>query len=804
MNQHRRDWLGCTLAGALGTLWGPASAMTSPLDPARADSPWPAFHTAPLEAALRAQIEAQALPGVVVLVGDAGGVRWRWAAGERARRPAPEPMTADTVFDLASLTKVVATTTAVLQLIERGALRADDPVARHWSAFAQAGKHNVTVAQVLAHSSGLPAGWPDRRRPRSAAALWHALASMALRQPPGQTREYSDLGFLALGRVVEHVSGLTLDTYTRRHITNPLGLQDTGFAPDRRHASRIAPTEVLGDGHLLRGQAHDPLARTLGGVAGHAGLFGTADDLGRFARSLLGLPDVPALLQPDTVRGLLVPQPPVATAPWRGAGWLLQPPLTPTRDDLLPTGTLHHTGYTGTALWIDVLQQRYIVLLSHRVHPDGRGDARPARRQVAALLSSTGPTRPPGAWAQALGPTVMPPRPAPAPADGPRVLTGIDRWRERNFAELQGQRVGLVTHLAAVDRQGWRTLDRLRWAPGVHLRRIFTPEHGLFRDIDGPVASGTEPGSGLPLVSLYGAQRQPTPAQLADLDAIVVDLQDVGVRFFTYIATLGLVLDAARPRQLPVFVIDRPNPLGGVRIGGPVLEPQRRSFTGPASLAMVHGMTFGEIALWLAQDLRERTGSAPPVHVLDMQGWQRAWTFAQTGLDWVPPSPNLRTLQALALYPGTAWVEGTPVSVGRGTPEPFERVGAPWIDGHRLADDLNARHLAGLHFEPLRFQPTFGPGQGQDCGGVRIVARAPAEVDACAFGLHLVDSLWRGWPQAFPIDRTLDLIGDRATVDALKARTPPGDIIARWSQDQADFRARRASTLRYPEPAPAT
>jgi uncharacterized protein YbbC (DUF1343 family) len=749
---------------------------------------------APLDAAVRAQIEAETMPGAVILIGDAHSIWLRRAYGWRTRSPQPEAMTTDTVFDLASLTKVIATTTAVMQLVEQGKLQLDAPVARYWPAFAAQGKDQITVAQLLAHTSGLRADL-DLSKPWSGERSGLALvASERPRQPPGTHMVYSDINFIVLGELVARVSGQSLAQYTAQHILAPLDMSDTGFLPAASLRPRMAPTELP-----VRGVVHDPTARRMGGVTGHAGLFGTADDLARFAQALLAGPKAKQLLKPETVLAMLQPQSPMDQTPWRGLGWQLEAPLAANRELQAPVGALGHTGYTGTGLWIDFVQRRFAVILSNRVHPNGQGDARPLRRQVLALLSSIAPPVSP-AQVAALDPQLSTAtRPPARPQDAPAVSTGIDVLRGDGYRALQGQRVGLITNLSAIDAHGWRTLDRLRWAPGVQLAKVFTPEHGLYREQEGRIPSGLEPLSGLPLISLYGQVRQPTPDMLQGLDLLVFDMQDAGARFFTYISTMGLAMEAAARAGLPFMVLDRPNPLGADRLKGPMLDADLLSFTAYARLPVQHGMTVGELAGLFRDDIQQRLKLDVKLTVIPMRGYRRAMRFDQTGLDWVPPSPNLRTLQATLLYPGTSWVEGSNVSVGRGTDHPFAWVGAPWIDGPRLAQALNRLALLGVSITPVDFVPDAAPYRGQACHGVAWrITRADA-LDAPALGLALVQTLYRLWPDRFELDKTLGMIGSRQTLQALREGVEPAAIMQRWTADQQTFAKRRQQALLYPE-----
>lgn len=733
----------------------------------------------PLDAAVRAQIAAGQVPGAVLVFGDAQHIWLRRAWGLRARLPQPEVMTADTLFDLASLTKVLATTTAILQLAERDQLQLDVPAARYWSAFAAHGKQAITVRQLLAHRSGLRADLDLREHWSGQAEALRRVIAEVPRAEPGTRTLYSDINFIVLGELVRRVSGLALPAYAQRHIFQPLSMRDTGFLPPSSRVQRIAPTELV-HGELLRGVVHDPTARRMGGVAGHAGLFGSADDLARFAQALLR---GKGLLNAASIKAMQVPQADSDAPDWRGLGWQLQAPLVANRDDLVPLGTIGHTGYTGTGLWIDFTQGRFVVLLSNRVHPDGRGNAQPLRRQVLALLAGLAP------------PLDAALRSAADAA--PRVATGIDVLRAQSYAPLVGHRVGLITHLAAIDSRGWRTLDRLRWAPGVTLVKVFSPEHGLYGDAEGAIGSGTEPFSRLPLVSLYGKTLRPDATMLQDIDTLVFDAQDAGARFFTYISTMAQAMEAAAEQGLRFVVLDRPNPIRADRVAGPVLDAGQQSFTGPAGLPVQHGMTVGELARWFQDDIRTRRGLALDLQVVTMQGYQRSMWFGQTGLDWVPPSPNLRTPNTAVLYPGVAWVEGANVSVGRGTDHPFEWLGAPWIAGPQLAKALNDAALPGLTFTPIDFTPAAAPYRGKLCHGVQIRVLDRERLDAPLLGALLARTLTQLWPKVFELGKIQALVGSQETLEGLRAGADVATIAARWQAGLAAFRARRERYLLY-------
>ena len=716
------------------------------------------------------EIRSGRVPGAVVLVGRDGEVSYRRAFGDRAREPRREPMTVDTIFDLASLTKVVATTTAVLQLVEQGALALDDPVARHWPEFGRHGKAAISVRDLLAHRSGLR---PDLDLDLPWSGEPEGLRRNAGERPlaaPGARVVYSDINFEALGELVRRASGLPLDRYCERHVFAPLGMRDTGFTLNEDQRARTAPTQYQHRA-MLRGEVHDPTAQRMGGVAGHAGLFSTADDLARFAQMLLdgGSLGGARVLRTSTVDEMTTPQPTAGAPASRGLGWELASPFGAARDP--QRHAFGHTGFTGTSLWIDPASRSYVIVLTSRVHPDGRGDAKPLRAGVAAVVA--------GALA--------------AERATARVETGIDVLVEEGFAPLAGLRLGLITNHTGRSAGGARTLDLLHAAPNVRLAAIFTPEHGLDGDLDAPVASGREARTQLPVYSLYGEHRRPTDAMLEGLDALLFDVQDAGVRFYTYVTTLAYAMEAAARRDLRFFVLDRPNPIRADVVQGPVLDTALRSFTGYFPLPVRYGMTIGELAALF--NAEARIGAR--LTVIPMRGYRRDEWYDETGLRWVAPSPNLRTLTAAALYPGVAIVEGANVSVGRGTPTPFELLGAPWIDGGALARALARRSIRGVRFQSAEFTPDASAYAGQRCHGVRLELTDRTALDAPALGLELASALQRLHPREFRVGRTLGMLGSRATLDSIRRGEDPARVAASWSGPLRAFLDLRQRYLRY-------
>jgi uncharacterized protein YbbC (DUF1343 family)/CubicO group peptidase (beta-lactamase class C family) len=733
-------------------------------------------------------IQTRQIPGAVILIGNQGRIVYRRAFGHRVLEPKKIPMTTDTLFDVASLTKVIATTTAVLQLVEDGKAVLTDPVANYWPELRENGKAKITLQDLLTHYSGLRSGL-DLKPP------WSGYET-ALRKieeekpifPRGTSFLYSDINFEILGELVRRLSGQPLEAYCRDHIFEALEMKDTWFNPSPALMGRVAPSRNDGIGEV-----HDPTAYRMGGIAGHAGLFSTADDLSTFAQMLLegGKSKKEQILKQAMVEQMTLPQSPSGKTPLRGLGWDLGPPLASNRDTLLPVGSYGHKGYTGTMIWIDPVSQTYVVILTNRLHPNGRGDTQALRDGILSLVSD------------ALGPVsakqAVDRRPSLAdytPKDPPEtgsLRTGIDVLVARKFAPLAGLRVGLITNDASVDSAGRRTIDLLANAQGVRLAALFSPEHGLSATKEGKVAGGRDSSTGLPVYSLYGDIKRPNEKMLRHLDALVYDMQDAGARFFTYITTMAYAMEVAAKNGIPFYVLDRPNPITGSFVQGPVLERELISFTGYFPLPVRHGMTVGELADMF--NVENRIGAR--LRVIPMESYRRSDWYDETGLRWLPPSPNLRTITEAALYPGVAMAEGANVSVGRGTDRPFELLGAPWIEAGELATTLNHRSLQGLRFVPVEFTPRGGAFQGHRCHGVQIVLVDRQVLDAPALGVELLSALHRLYPGTFQLDKTLGLVGSREVLSSLQEDHDPSFIVQKWQGPLEAFCKLRSKYLLY-------
>jgi uncharacterized protein YbbC (DUF1343 family)/CubicO group peptidase (beta-lactamase class C family) len=778
------------------------SWSTLPVKAAHLPAP-PRLHVEQLDsiaALVEKAIEDGKTPGAVVLIGNDDRVVYRRAFGFRSLQPEKTRMTTDTLFDLASLTKVVATTTAIMQLVEKGRIGLENRVVRYWPAFGKNGKSSITIRQLLTHYSGLRPDL-DQYPPWSGYQL--SLEKIINEKPataPGSAFIYSDINFEILGELVRRVTRQPLDQYCEKRIFSPLGMKDTFFNPSHRLLHRIAPTDYR-EGQWSGGKVHDPTAFSMGGVSGHAGLFSTADDLALFAEMMLHLGknrDRPILLA-KTIGQMTSPQSPPGKKKLFGLGWDIDPAFMDQGGEPTTSTSYDHLGYTGTAIWIDPSTRTYIILLTNRVHPDGRGNVKALRKDVKevvakALVASAHAGLPDSPPLQNTPVAVVQEAKTAAPAiQG--VRTGIDVLVRDRFAPLSGMRIGLITNHTGVDARGKQTLELLRHAPGVQLKAIFSPEHGLAGTADALIPSSMEKTTGLPIYSLYGSSKKPAEAMLKDLDGLVFDIQDAGVRFYTYISTMGYAMEAAAQSGLVFFVLDRPNPLTAAIIQGPVPDRPRRSFTEYFPLPVRHGMTVAELATMF--NVEYKIGA--DLRVVKMEGYNRADWFDETGTAWINPSPNLRSLTEATLYPGVALAEGANVSVGRGTPSPFEILGAPWIDGNALARGLNDRHIAGVRFSPVVFTPESDIYKNRLCGGVKLTLTDRRVLDSPLLGIEILSALYRFYPQSFAIDDTLGLVGDRAVLSAIKAGRDPQAIALSWQEPLEAFLSLRARFLLYGE-----
>jgi uncharacterized protein YbbC (DUF1343 family)/CubicO group peptidase (beta-lactamase class C family) len=756
-----------------------------------------------VDAVVERAVSEGTIPGAVLLVGHNGKVIHLKAFGMRSLEPVREPMTVDTVFDLASLTKCIATTTSVMKLVEDGRIRLSDPVAAYLPEFAQNGKKDITVRDLLTHYSGLPPDLDLQAPWKGRATAFEMVMGEKPANPPGSRFVYSDINFETLGFLVEKLTGVSLADYASRNIFAPLEMKDTRFLPPKEWISRIAPTEYDEQGQMLRGVVHDPTARRMGGVAGHAGLFSTADDLAKFAEDILSGFTV---LSRPAVEKMSTPQQPVNAASLRGLGWDIDSPFSANRGELLPVGSFGHTGFTGTSLWIDPVTDTYIILLTNAVHPRGGKSLVSLRCRVATAvvqaLSLTASEEDNFRLARITGYNESLMAARRITFRNGAVKAGIDVLEAHGFRELHADvkhpaRVGLVSNQTGIDGRGERTADVLARAPGVRLTAIFSPEHGIAGKLDTTeISNSDDEATGVPIYSLYGdtdTKRRPSSAELSDLDVIVFDIQDIGVRFYTYESTLGYLLEAAAKAGKEIVVLDRPNPIGGALVQGPVADAGRESFVSYWQTPVRHGMTIGE----LAKMFNGERSIGAKLTIVPMEGWMRGDWFDSTGELWVNLSPNMRNLTEATLYPGIGMIESSGISVGRGTDTPFEVVGAPWVKPLELARYLNAREIGGVRFIPVEFTPDSSMYAHAMCGGVQIVITERNMLDAPELGIEVAAGLQSLYPNDYKVSGVDTLMVSKASMDAISTGQDPRRVAEQWIDGLERFEALRAKYLIY-------
>lgn len=729
--------------------------------------------SADLDATIQQAIQEKKVPGAVIVVGHNGSIVYRKAYGNQALLPAPQPMAIDTIFDIASLTKVVATTPSVMKLFEQGKLRIADNVNVYLPEF-QDGKSEITVQQLLTHYSGLR---PDLTL-EPAWSGYETGIEKAMHEKcvnlPGTKFVYSDINFILLGEIVHRLSGQTLADFARANIYGPLGMADSTFQPPTALLPRIAPTERQKDGTILRGVVHDPTARYMGGIAGHAGLFSTADDLAKYCQMMVS--GGGAIFSPATVTKFTSPASPLDQKAIRGLGWDIDSPYSGNRGELFPAGKSYgHTGFTGTSIWIDPGSQTYVVLLTNAVHPVVGKAITPLRGRVATIVAAAIGRE------KQLSMVVRP------------VFTGLDVLAARKFDVLQGKRIGLITNQTGIDRERHRDIDLMTGA-GVKLTALFSPEHGILGAEDQEMVKGTKDAkTGIPVYSLYeGKNRRPSQEVLHNLDAVVFDIADVGARFYTYVTTMAYAMEECAKAKIPIYVLDRPNPITGLHVEGPILDPKLSAFIGYFPEPVRHGMTLGELATMF----NEENHIGADLRVVAMEGWHRADWFDATGLPWVDLSPNMRNLNQALLYPGIGMIEAsTNWSVGRGTDSPFEQVGADYVDGQQLAAYLSARAIPGVRIYPVRFRPTASNYASKTIDGVRFIVTNRDIFDSTRLGTEVAAAVRRLYPGKIDFDVDRNLIGSPAFIAGLKAGTEPVALLKAESLER--FLSMRSRYLLY-------
>jgi uncharacterized protein YbbC (DUF1343 family)/CubicO group peptidase (beta-lactamase class C family) len=742
-------------------------------------------------------IEEGNLPGCVVAIGRTGAIGLLKSYGQRQIEPEAEPMSVDTVFDMASLTKPIATATSIMILVERGEVRLREPVALYIPEFAAGGKDRITIEQLLTHQSGLIPDNPLGDYEDGVEQAWERIYALEPQHESGEQFIYSDVNFMVLGEVVRRVTGYDVAEFAAANIFRPLGMEETTFRPGEVLRRRAAPSEQR-DGEWLRGEVHDPRAALLGGVAGHAGMFSTAADLARFCDAMLRGSreghESPRIMSRATLAEMIRPRD--VEGNLRGLGWDNRSQYSTNRGELYAPRAFGHGGFTGTAMWIDPDLDLFVIFLSNRLHPDGMGNVNPLAGRIGTIAAAAivGPN--PGKFETdvATAPAHIPDDDTPPPA-GP-VLVGVDVLARDGFVPVKGKRVAIITNHTGIDAEGRRTIDLLHDAESVELVAIFSPEHGIAGTLDEDgIPDAKDEATGLPIYSLYGDARRPTKEQLEGIDVLVFDIQDVGARFYTYMTTMAWAMEAAAEEHKRFLVLDRPNPIGGLAVEGPVLDAGRESFVGFHTIPVRHGMTVGELATMY----RDERKLAVDLVVVKCENWRRGDLWDATGRVWINPSPNMRSLTEALLYPGIGLLETTNLSVGRGTDTPFEVIGAPWIDARRLARELNAADLPGVRFTPLEFTPTSSKYADEKCGGIALTIVDREALEPVRLGLIIASTLRRLYPDAWKVNDMDRLLVDQRTLNAVRDAENADALEATYVEDCDAFLKRRAKYLLYDE-----
>ena len=738
----------------------------------------PGFDTAKLKALNQLMADAvqrKDVPGAVLWL-ERNGKRWGNEYGNRAVDPQDRPMGIDTIFDAASLTKVLATTPSVMLLVEDGKLEIDAPASRYLPEFTGGGKETITLRQMLTHTSGLKPGI-------SAVEAWEGYGegirrgmAQAVQSAPGVEFRYSDINFILLGEIVRRVSGQSLDEFTQSRIYRPLAMEDTGYLPKPLKRDRIAPTAREG-AVVIHGVVHDPTSRRMGGITGHAGLFTNARDTARYCRMLLAggkSPDGRVILKAETVRLMTTPLPPLPGGVRRTLGLDVLSGYSDPKGAHFGPLSYGHTGWTGTSFWIDPEANAFVVLMSNRNHPNEGKSIKNLRWQASTLA------------AEAMG--VAKP-----------VLSGADLIARQGWAALEGKKIGLITNQTGLASDGTPTLAVLQKIPGAQVVKLFSPEHGIAGKLDHEnIGDTTDEVSGLPVISLYGSSRKPSATALAGVEVLVFDIQDIGTRFYTYISTMLNCMEAAEAAKLPFIVLDRVNPLGGTMVEGPLPVDVKNSFVACHSIPVRHGLTIGELARLL---VRERTPNLQ-LTVVPLTGWDRHFLFPQTLAPWVNPSPNMRSPEAALLYPGIGVLEFSNISVGRGTETPFLYVGAPWIDAAALARRLKEAGTPGVVAEAADFTPDSSVFAKELCHGVRFTITDPRQLRPLRLGLAIAQALHQQHGAAYQLDKVDKLLFHPPSLQAIKDGKSLLEITALWSSDEEGFQQRCRDILLYPATQP--
>jgi uncharacterized protein YbbC (DUF1343 family) len=716
---------------------------------------------------LKRAVALSKAPGATACVGRAGDKGLFLAAeGLRQITPVTEAATEDTLYDLASLTKQISTTTSVMLLHEDGKLNLDQKVSEF---LPLPGLEQYTLRQCITHTAGLAPFKPWHTDIHSPEEIVQRIADLPPAHPAGTQRVYSDLGFILLAQVVGQAAREPIDAFIARRVFKPLGMKRTLFNPGPELRKDCAATENCPwRKRVLKGEVHDERAFAMGGVAGHAGLFGTAPDLGLFCDALLS---GKILKHPTLDEILKMGQ--VPFYPGQGLGWWLDPWTSGSNGYLPSRHAFGHTGFTGTSMWLDRDTGIYAVLLSNTVHPrrDPRDNASLRRTFYDGVM-----------FAHYLKST--------------NAHSGIDYMPRVDYEAVRGKRAAILTNQAATDMLGRPDLEAFGLEPGVTFKTIYTPEHGLRGQAEAGKAVASEKTGATPAISLYGKQKRPTKDELKGVQLFVIDLPDVGSRYYTYMATMKECLAACAESGVPVLVLDRPNPLGGTVLEGPIAKVYESAVCS-APIPARHGMTLGEIATFLQQTVFAK--SRLKLEIQNAENWRRELMHPVCALPWTPPSPNLPTFETALAYAGTCLFEGVNLNEGRGTDTPFLLFGAPWMDSKAVVDAVDPALAAGFTLTPKVYIPKPIPGKaenpehdGKPCKGVRLEVADPDAARPFSLAVAVLAELVKRHRDQLQWKPNFDtLAGGPWLREQIMAGRPAADIISETAAELAAFDAVR-------------
>lgn len=709
-------------------------------------------------------------PGAVLLVMKDGkivkhsayGYKLKYESGKELVNPVA--MTKDTLFDLASNTKIYATTLAIIKLVDEGKIELNDPVEKYLPNFKDNEndpikmKKYVTISHLLNHSSGLPANFKFYN-PKYAKEYYSIereqtieyLMEIPLVYEPGSKDLYSDIGFMILGVIIEEVTGQPLDSYVEENIYRPLGLKRTVFSPLKNGFKKdeIAATELNGNTrdynidfpnirtYTLQGEVHDEKAfYSMGEVSGHAGLFSTAEELGILSQMILNGGKIGNyyFASEETVKAFMEPSDitPFRTLGWSRAGIEGQEGYF---GEYASPNTIGHTGWTGTFSHIDPENNIIVILLTNKKHT-------PVSYSFNGKLNGfVGDNFETGRYGKILS-MVYNAYYKKHPNKRPPVRLAIDRINQYENI-FKDKKIGLITNHTGINSQQETTIDVLY--EKFDLVALFSPEHGIRGSAKAgeSIKNSIDEKTGLSVYSLYGKTRRPTEEMLKDIDILAFDMQDIGARFYTYISTMAYAMEACAQYDKTFVVFDRPNPIGG-KVEGNILDSSFQSFIGVYPIPQRHGMTVGELARLFNGEYE----IGCKLIVIPMARWTRDLYYEETGLNiWQAPSPNMPNIDTALVYPGTCLFEGTNISEGRGTSKPFRIIGAPWINGEELAKEMGKLNLSGVEFEAVTFIPMENKYQGQHCEGVEIIVTDRENFNPVMAAVYLLNTIQKLYPE---------------------------------------------------------